>query len=298
MDSYGQQLVTGSGSSDAGEHRADEGSGLKSWAVTACDGPEQRLAQLAQTIETEIIPRLMLARRAAPAAPAARADSATLGTDEVAELARLVLAHDAVVAAAYVEAMRTQGATLESLYLELLAPAARRLGELWEADLCDFSEVTLGLGRLQQVLRELGPAFRGEAARPENGRRALLAPTPGEQHTFGLVMVAEFFLRAGWDVCAGPAAASRDLPGLVRSDWFDVVGLSLGSEVRLDALATCIRSIRRASRNQAIGVMVGGPVFVQRPECVALVGADATALDGQQALLQAENLLALLARPA
>jgi methanogenic corrinoid protein MtbC1 len=298
MDSYGQQLVMGGGASDAGEHRADQDAGRKSWTVNACDGAEERLAHLAHTIENEIIPRLMLARRAAPAAPAVRADAATLGAEEVAELARLVLAHDAVVAAAYVEAMRTQGASLESLYLELLAPAARRLGELWDADLCDFSEVTLGLGRLQQVLRELSPAFRGESARPESGRRALLAPLPGDQHTFGLVMVAEFFLRAGWDVCAGPVATSRDLPALVRSGWFDVVGLSLGSEMRLDALATCIRSIRRASCNQSIGVMVGGPVFAQHPEYVALVGADATAFDGQQALVQAENLLALLARPA
>jgi methanogenic corrinoid protein MtbC1 len=297
MDSHGQHFVTGGGSADAGEHR-DQDAGFKSWSAASCDGPAERLAQLAQTIETEIIPRLMLARWAAPAAPAVRGDARTIGTEEVAELARLVLAHDAVVAAAYVEAMRTQGASLESLYLELLAPAARRLGELWEADLCDFSEVTLGLGRLQQVLRELGPAFRNEAARPENGRRALLAPTPGEQHTFGLVMVAEFFLRAGWDVCTGASNANRDLPALVRGDWFDVVGLSLGSERRLDALATCIRSIRRASRNHSIGVMVGGPVFAQHPEYVSLVGADATALDGQQALLQAENLLTLLARPA
>ena len=39
--------------------------------------------------------------------------------------------------------------------------------------------------------------------------------------------------------------------------------------------------------------MVGGPVFIAIPEFVALVGADATAIDGQQAALQAERMLSL-----
>jgi MerR family transcriptional regulator, light-induced transcriptional regulator len=40
---------------------------------------------------------------------------------------------------------------------------------------------------------------------------------------------------------------------------------------------------------------VGGPVFNAHPEFVALVGADATATDGQQATLQAERMLSLMA---
>jgi methanogenic corrinoid protein MtbC1 len=44
--------------------------------------------------------------------------------------------------------------------------------------------------------------------------------------------------------------------------------------------------------------MVGGPVFLDRPELAALVGADASAVDARQAALQAESLLALAARRA
>jgi hypothetical protein len=53
--------------------------------------------------------------------------------------------------------------------------------------------------------------------------------------------------------------------------------------------------MRRASRNPALGVLVGGRVFVERPELVALVGADATASDARQAALQAESLRRLMA---
>jgi MerR family transcriptional regulator, light-induced transcriptional regulator len=251
--------------------------------------------QLVRAIEQEIIPRLVLARRgAARTAPASAPDGTVPGTAEVLKFAGLVLTADAAAAHAYVTALRERGMPVETLYLDLLAPAARHLGDLWCADACDFTTVTVGLGRLQQVLHELSPAFGGELEHREHGRRALLVPVPGEQHTFGLLMVVEFFRRAGWDVWSGPRGSSYDLVRLVRSEWFAVVGLSVGSETRIDALSTGIRAIRRASVNRDIGILVGGPIFIAHPELVARVGADATAIDGGQAALQAENLLSLL----
>jgi MerR family transcriptional regulator, light-induced transcriptional regulator len=264
--------------------------------ATQAEGDSGReVARLVRSVvESEVIPRLLLARRARSRQPDPAADAWTPEAAHVAELAGLVLAREAGGASAYVEALRARGTPVEALYLGLLAPTARRLGELWKADLCGFTEVTVGLCRLQQVLRELSPAFQDEGEpRQVEGRRALLAPVPGEQHTFGLSMVLEFFRRAGWDVWGGSSATAGDLVRAVRGEWFAVVGLSLSSVRRLDATAAHIRAIRRASRNRAVGVLVGGPVFVA-PGLVALVGADATAVDGRQATLQAENLLALL----
>lgn len=266
--------------------------------VVPHDVLEHRPAQLRRAIEVEIVPRLLLASRAASQCGfVAREELSLLDAATVEEFVGLILVNDVVVASAYLEAMRARGVSLETLYLHLLAPAARRLGELWSADLCDFTNVTVALGRLQQALRELSPAFRDEVAPRQHGRRALLMPAPGEQHTFGLFMVAEFFRRAGWDVWGGPPASSNDLTSMVRADWFDVVGLSVGCESRLDVLAAGIRAMRRASRNRAVGVMVGGPVFVEHPELVAFVGADATAVDARQAAEQAESIVSLLARP-
>lgn len=262
------------------------------------DETEQRRAQLLRTIEVEVVPRLLLASRAATECDAGPESAGrVLEADTVEEFVELILAHDGVVASAYFEAIRARGVSLEAIYLHLLTPAARRLGELWCADLCDFTDVTVALGRLQQALRELSAAFRSEAEPRQHGRRALLTPAPGEQHTFGLFMVAEFFRRAGWDVWGGLPASSRDLTGIVRAEWFDVVGLSVGCESRLDRLSVAIRTIRRASRNRAIGVMVGGPVFVGHPELATWVGADATAVDARQAAQQAEGIVSLLAKP-
>jgi methanogenic corrinoid protein MtbC1 len=140
-------------------------------------------------------------------------------------------------------------------------------------------------------MRGLSPAFGDEVSHPSDGRRVLLMPAPGEQHTFGLTIVADFFRRAGWQVVGGVGDSSLDPVALVRVEWFDVLGISCGAHGRLDWLKTGIGAVRQASRNKAIGVMVGGPIFTETPSLAADVGADATAVDGRQAPSMAEQLL-------
>jgi MerR family transcriptional regulator, light-induced transcriptional regulator len=259
---------------------------------------ELRLAMLSRAIEDEIIPRLMLAHpTAGDCLPATSTVAPQVCQKDVHAFAQLVLAPDENVAHACIEAMRTSGISVETIYTDLLAPVARYLGELWEDDLCDFTQVTMGLGRLQQVLRELSPAF-GQSNANTSGNRVLLLPGPGEQHTFGLVMVAEFFRRAGWDVGGGPWEAGADPVVMVKREWFDVVGFSLGNVEQLDELAACIKNVRAAALNKSICVIVGGPLFLANPEYVARVNADAASTDGAQAPSLAASLVAARDRGA
>ena len=266
---------------------------------------ESHAASLSRIIESQIIPRLMLAHRAAQGtSPLPAVDVQAPGIDTIAEFADIVVSNNVSVAAAFVEAQRAGGMSLESVYIDLLSPTARHLGYLWENDLCDFTEVTAGLWRLQQLLHELSPAFQGDAAgdynaqtslgasRPKLARRALLLPAPGDQHTFGLFMVSEFFRRADWDVWGELPVSVEQLINLVQEERFDMVGFSVGSELKLDELKFAIRAVRLESRNKNIKVMVGGPIFVAHPEYVDLVGADMTAADGRDAVMFAEQLVA------
>lgn len=105
-----------------------------------------RYARLVRVIEGEIVPRLLMSRAGAGThAPSA----------DVAELARLLLVHEGEIASEFVHMLRQHGALPERICLELLAPAARQLGELWARDACDFAELTTGLCRLQAVLLEV-----------------------------------------------------------------------------------------------------------------------------------------------
>ncbi len=240
---------------------------------------------LTQTVEDRVIPQLLAQRRAlAPEAP-------PIHPDQVEKLAQIVLHQDGDVAVAYVASLHAEGVPAESIYLGLLAPAALILGRMWEDDTCDFTEVSIGLWKLQAAMREMRDAFLMPAVAP-TGPRVMLVPLPGEQHTFGLSMVYDFFVRAGWDAWTGPVETSRELLDMVAGQHVDVLGFSLACDERLMAARAEIAAVRRASRNRAIVIMAGGPGFVANPALAQHVGADGTALDGLQAVTEAQRLLA------
>lgn len=242
--------------------------------------------QLARTVTDEIVPRLLLARR----------DAQTIARDyaqDVELLVALVLHDNFDIDSAEMVALTRPQLDCDAIYLDLLTPAARRLGAMWEDDQTDFVRVTIGVARLQQILTRHSTPFD---QRPELSRRApriLLAPAPGDQHTFGLAMVTSFFQRAGWNGWSGNPASMAELLGRVRGQSFSVVGFSVADGKHLERLTDAIRAVRRASRNRDVGIMVGGPIFIAHPELVAMVGADTSAVDGRGAVQQARRLLSL-----
>jgi len=167
---------------------------------------ESRLIALARTIEGQIVPRLIMARgspamdEASASGQRSREEGGHIHPGDVEELVRLLLGHDSTVASAYVATIEHRGVRLETICLHLLGPAARRLGDLWSEDRADLMQVTLALCRLQTLLRELSLSTRNTTQYREHRHSILLVPAPGEQHTFGLQLIAEFFRRASWDV--------------------------------------------------------------------------------------------------
>jgi methanogenic corrinoid protein MtbC1 len=237
-----------------------------------------RAARLAHTLETDVIPRLVRQHRDDLPAD----DTGGPSADEVQAFVDALIDEDDERTERGVQALRQRGVPVGTLYVELLAPAARELGARWEQDRVDFATATVSLGRLQRLMRQLSPDFGREDERPSHGRRVLLTQPETEQHMFGLSMVAEFFRHEGWDVLGGVAGVGLEPVAWVRRDWFDVIGFSLGSETGLPWLRDTIAAVRSASRNPLLVVLVGGPLFSLHPEWAREVGADATT-DGRGA---------------
>lgn len=276
--------------------RADECHGLSLRAGASMHdavSAAQRQACLARALERDVIPRLAAAHRLADHPEACNdARSGAVSAGEIEAFTRVVIGVPEAQLNARLAELRARSLGIETILVDLFAPVARRLGELWADDACDFSAVTVGLGRLQRMMRELSPAFGAEVGHPPNGRRVLLVRAPGEQHTFGLSMVAEFFRRAGWEVVAGGVGADTDPITAVRREWFDTVGFSVGSEARIDWLPGCIAAVRSASCNRGLPILVGGPVFFLKPHLAREMGADASAPDGSEAPAVAESCIA------
>ncbi len=246
--------------------------------------------RLLTLVEAEIIPRLMLAHRD----PRHDAQGASVRPDDVADFARALLTHNIPDATELIGQLCERGVNMEAIYLRLLAPAARYLGELWESDQCNFSEVTLCLWRMQTLMYDLGAAFHGGDKRPapRGGaeRRILMASLPGQQHTFGLSMLSEFFRKEGWVVLTIPSPQAGEVLDSLSTHWFDVLALSASMDGEVKDLGKTIKAARKTSRNPRLAIMVGGPLFLRQPELAHTVGADGMSEDAPAALALAGHL--------
>jgi methanogenic corrinoid protein MtbC1 len=248
---------------------------------------------LASVIEREIIPRLFLAHRGPFGSPGPQklpTDVIPMGDHEA--FAKLVLHGETAQILDQVQALIELGIKLERIYLEVLAPVARTLGIWWEEDRCTFTDVTLGLSRLQQVLREISRHASMDPHRSTIRRRIYLAPSPGEQHTLGLSMIEEFFLHAGWETASDHAAQSSTILQTVSTQHIDVLGLSIASEGFFDPLADLIKRVRKASCNRDTVILVGGRFFIDRPEFATKIHQAVVIADGTDVVDMAENLIA------
>jgi methanogenic corrinoid protein MtbC1 len=147
-----------------------------------------------------------------------------------------------------------------------------------------FAEVTIALGHLHLLLRAYGPALDWTACEDISGCRMMLSPVRGDRHIFGLCVIDLYLRQAGGDVDLFPRFELSSMTRKVNSEWVDVIGLSASCDVLIDELSSDIRSLRRASFNSSVEVIVGGPAFVGHPERVASVGADGFAEDAPEAV--------------
>ena len=258
------------------------------------DNKDACQASLMEILETQIIPSLLAANEFAEPFYSTDGARTALPTEtEISSFADLCTGLDENAPDLFVQGLMTEGLSSEAIFLSLLAPAARHLGYLWDEDLCDFSKVTVGLLRMQKITMRLGSDFQEKRKSPLEGMRALFAPVPGSQHTLGVLMVSEFFRREGWQVWMELGSSEEKLISAVKKDWFQVIGLSIGSEAHVESLTDTIRLIRTSSANRDVKILIGGPILAITPNLFKEVGADGAAGDAVSAVALAKNLFSL-----
>ncbi|QIQ85433.1 cobalamin-dependent protein [Erythrobacter sp.] len=242
-------------------------------------------------IEGEIIPRLMMAHSSGGEDAVAEERPREIEPADAARFAVLPLELEADALLAEIDRFVGKGASVDAIYLDLLAPSARTLGEMWDRDECDFIDVTMGLWRLQEVMREVAMRVPGDS-QPTLGRKvALFSAMPGDVHSFGTLMIEEVFARAGWESEALVKPERRELLDRLSRKSYDLVGLTVARDCPSSALANLIKAMRSVSANPHIAVLVGGRVINENPSMVAEVGADGTGIDARAALATAEKLV-------
>ena len=244
------------------------------------------LESLVKTIEGNILP-LIIEQHLDSSIPNHLPAKQFIDQRAVDDLTKLVLQEDARISVNYVKEMHSSGTALEDIYLLLLTPVARKLGAMWDEDESSFTEVTIALWRIKQLMYDLSPIFQQYSEQGKTGSSIMLVPLPGSQHNLGLFMVSEFFAKAGWRIWGELAATEEDIISMAANEWFDIVGLSSSVREQFPQLKELIKSIKAASKNPNVGIIIGSPVFNQFPELADNLGADMIGMDAEDALEKA-----------
>jgi methylmalonyl-CoA mutase cobalamin-binding subunit len=176
---------------------------------------------------------------------------------------------------------RISAATLADIYIP---EVARRLGQGWDDDRISFAEVTMGVARLQAILREIGAAWVADEAGPEAGMTLLFVLPSGEQHTLGALVAAGWLRRRGISVCLRIAPSASDLADLLATRNFDGAMISIACEDKVETCARTVQTLKKATANR-MRVAVGGAITEWGADAVKATGADIVTNDLKAALL-------------
>lgn len=207
------------------------------------------------------------------------------------DFAAQVLAHEVNALADIIISHLDHEVAPETLFIQLIAPTARELGDMWTRDECDFVDVTMGLWRLQLLLRTIAvwaPPAHGWSLK---SHRALFTTMPRDQHSLGTLMIGECFQRAGWDVETLIEPEQSDILLALGSSSFDVVGLTVTTDFYIAEVPKLLTAMRSVSSNPMLKIMIGGPALGYDPELARKLGADGTAADASAALALADEMV-------
>jgi methylmalonyl-CoA mutase cobalamin-binding subunit len=213
-----------------------------------------------------------------------------IGPGELQALTQACLRDDLHGARAVCTGLRGRGASVRELLSDLVTPVARHLGELWDADDCDFVHVAISISLLRRLVLEIAPDPSPDVPADADALRIMLVPVPGSQHTLGLLVLSRYFQLAGWAVWCSPTITLSELREQAAGTWFDVVGLSIGSSRHAPMLAEAVAAVRAHSVNPEVRVIAGGPALLDDDMLGTAAGADGAALDAEGAVRLAKAL--------
>ena len=255
--------------------------------------------ELFAALETEIIPRLLIANSVRDAYPRLVRSEPVAGqplfsAKDRTEFVDALLSDDAEHTRRLAETHLAAGHDPSAILLDLFAWSARELGELWEEDRVSFVDVTIGLCRLHEALHRCpeqtdATALPGPAAAPSTP----IATAPGPQTVLGRLKAAAPLPPAGLGRTRRKTRGGGGLARLVASRRFDIAGLSVAQDGSVAGLANLVKTLRNASKNPAMKMLAGGQLFEHSPQLAHEIGADGIAGRGADAPELARKMLVI-----
>ena len=174
-----------------------------------------------------------------------------------------------------VKRARISLAALADVYIPI---AARRMGQAWHDDEMSWIDVTIGVGRMQSLLREIGTAWVADQA-GDTGHGAVMLLVPDrEQHTLGPMVAMGQMRRYGVSVCLRIAPNFNELRSLMAARHFDGILISVATKDKLETIAKTVQ-FPKSLMTKPCPIVVGGAVMAKVEDPASITGADLSSND-------------------
>jgi methanogenic corrinoid protein MtbC1 len=203
--------------------------------------------------------------RSGPDAREGQADPAALAESTLQTYAAALERGDAEQAEGAIAKAIEEGVPATMMHGEVIAPALRRIGELWEARRISAENRALAIGITRRVLATLYRYMLGGAQATRE--RVLVAGVEGDEHSLELQMMHDQLAAAGFRTILDPKLPPGDLRAAVESHRPDVVLLGSAVAASVEELEYAVRDTRESHREIPIvlgGLAAGGEVPHER----------------------------------
>lgn len=169
-----------------------------------------------------------------------------------------------------VKRARISVAALADVYIPI---AARRMGQAWHDDEMSWLDVSIGVGRMQSLLREIGTAWVADQAGDAGHGTVMMIVPDREQHTLGPLVATGQMRRYGVSVCLRIAPSFNELRSLMAARRFDGVMISISTKEKVEPVAKTV-SFLKTVMTIPTPIIVGGAVMSKVEDLASCTGAD------------------------
>ena len=180
--------------------------------------------------------------------------------------------------AAVLSELRRSRISLAALADIYIPEAARRMGDAWSDDEMAWMDVSVGVGRMQSLLREIGSAWVADQVGDTGHGTVLLIVPDREQHTLGPMVAMGQMRRYGVSVCLRIAPTLVELRSLMEGRQFDGIMISVSTKDKLEAVGRTVQFLKSVM-SKSCPVIVGGAVMAKIEGLAEMTGADFSSND-------------------
>jgi excisionase family DNA binding protein len=221
-------------------------------------------------------------------APGRRPRRGAVRAESPAKLAARMVAGDEAGAWAVVEAALASGMEPADVYLDLLVPALRRVGDGWAVGRVTVADEHRATAVAQRVIGRLGPRF---ARRGRKRGTVVLGAAPGEQHALPSAILGDLLRGAGFEVLdlGANTPAESFAETALRTQRLVAVVIASTTPDHDRAVRATVQALRRGEMSAPI--LVGGAAVTDHEHAVRLGADDWSGRDGRSAVAAVERAL-------